>query len=107
MGPHIWRPADKGKEVRLKLTPFQIARIERAGRSETGDLFGFQRPQVARHILEIRDYLKLPDSVLPAFRELLMDLRDRTPQRPGLQQAAESKLERLLALDSMRAKAAR
>ena len=44
---------------------FQIARIDRAGRNETGDLFGFQRPQVARHILEIRDYLKLPDSVLP------------------------------------------
>jgi len=44
---------------------FRIARIERAGRSETGDLFGFQRPQIARHILEIRDYLKQPDSVLP------------------------------------------
>jgi DGQHR domain-containing protein len=44
---------------------FQIARIERAGRSETGDLFGFQRPQVAQHIAEIRDYLKKEDSVLP------------------------------------------
>jgi len=44
---------------------FQIARIERAGRSETGDLFGFQRPQVAQHIHEIRDYLKKEDAVLP------------------------------------------
>lgn len=44
---------------------FQIARIERAGRNEAGDLFGFQRPQVAQHIHEIRDYLKKEDSVLP------------------------------------------
>ncbi len=43
----------------------EIARIERVGRTETGDLFGFQRPQVAQHILEIRDYLKRDDAVLP------------------------------------------
>ena len=43
----------------------QIARIDRVGRTEEGDLFGFQRPQVAQHILEIRDYLKQDDSVLP------------------------------------------
>ena len=43
----------------------QIARIDRVGRTEEGDLFGFQRPQVAQHILEIRDYLKKDDSVLP------------------------------------------
>ena len=36
---------------------FKIARIERAGRDDQGDLFGFQRPQVSKHILEIRDYL--------------------------------------------------
>jgi len=44
---------------------FQIARIDRIGRSDQGELFGFQRPQVSRHILEIRDYLEKPDSVLP------------------------------------------
>ena len=43
----------------------KIAKIDRAGRSEEGDLFGFQRPLVSKHILEIRDYLALPDSVLP------------------------------------------
>ena len=53
---------------------FRIARIERAGRSKEGDLFGFQRPQVARHILEIQDYLNqdnavLPNSVVLAFIE--------------------------------------
>lgn len=44
---------------------FQIAKIERAGRTQQGDLFGFQRPQVSGHILEIRDYLKKEESVLP------------------------------------------
>ena len=42
-----------------------VARIDRIGRTVQGDLFGFQRPQVATHIQEIRDYLKLEDSVLP------------------------------------------
>ena len=44
---------------------FQMARIERAGRNEHGELFGFQRPQVARHIHEIQDYLSQDDAVLP------------------------------------------
>jgi DGQHR domain-containing protein len=51
---------------------FEIAKIERAGRSEQGELFGFQRPQVSKHIHEIRDYLSqdgavLPNSVVLAF----------------------------------------
>lgn len=44
---------------------FEIARIDRVGRNEMGELFGFQRPQIARHIHEIRDYLKKDDAVLP------------------------------------------
>ena len=44
---------------------FRIARIERAGRDDKGGLFGFQRPQIARHILEIQDYLTQDDAVLP------------------------------------------
>lgn len=44
---------------------FEIARIERAGRTDRGDLFGFQRPQVSKHIHEIRDYLRKDDAVLP------------------------------------------
>lgn len=42
-----------------------IARIERAGRDEAGGLQGFQRPQIAGHIREIRDYLEKPTSILP------------------------------------------
>lgn len=43
----------------------RIARIERAGRDDSGLLQGFQRPQIANHIREIRDYLEKPNSILP------------------------------------------
>jgi DGQHR domain-containing protein len=43
----------------------QFARIDRAGRTRTGALTGFQRPQIASHISEIRDYLRTDDAVLP------------------------------------------
>jgi DGQHR domain-containing protein len=43
----------------------RIARIERAGRDDGGVLRGFQRPQIAGHIREIRDYLEKPNSILP------------------------------------------
>jgi DGQHR domain-containing protein len=41
------------------------ARIERVGRTGDGSLRGFQRPQIATHIKEIRDYLAHQDAVLP------------------------------------------
>ncbi len=43
----------------------RIARIERAGRDDNGALEGFQRPQIANHIREIRDYLEKPNAILP------------------------------------------
>jgi DGQHR domain-containing protein len=42
-----------------------FAEIERIGRDEQGLLTGFQRPQIANHIKEIRDYLNQSDAVLP------------------------------------------
>ena len=44
---------------------FRFASIERIGRDAQGELSGFQRPQVAAHIREIRDYLEKPNAVLP------------------------------------------
>jgi DGQHR domain-containing protein len=41
------------------------AKIERIGRGGDGQLRGFQRPQIASHIREIRDYLAQPNAVLP------------------------------------------
>ena len=43
----------------------RFARIQRAGRSDEGALSGFQRPQIAGHIREIRDYLVKPNAILP------------------------------------------
>jgi DGQHR domain-containing protein len=43
----------------------QFSRIERAGRDDEGHLSGFQRPQIAAHIQEIKDYLVKPDAILP------------------------------------------
>lgn len=43
----------------------RFASIDRIGRDAQGELSGFQRPQVAAHIREIRDYLEKTDAVLP------------------------------------------
>jgi hypothetical protein len=42
-----------------------FAAIERAARDEAGTLSGFQRPQIAEHIREIRRYLERDEAVLP------------------------------------------
>ena len=42
-----------------------FAQIERVGRSDDGQLKGFQRHQIASHIKEIRDYLGRDDALLP------------------------------------------
>jgi DGQHR domain-containing protein len=52
----------------------QFAQIDRVGRDEDGVLRGFQRPQIAGHIREIRDYLEtgaavLPNAIVVAFTE--------------------------------------
>ncbi|WP_455173352.1 DGQHR domain-containing protein DpdB [Azospirillum largimobile] len=43
----------------------RFANIDRIARDDEGQLSGFQRPQVAAHIREIRDYLEKPSAVLP------------------------------------------
>jgi len=43
----------------------QFAQIDRVGRDAQGVLSGFQRPQIAAHIREIRHYFTRPDAVLP------------------------------------------
>lgn len=44
---------------------FQFATIDRINRDEDGKLHGFQRPQVANHIREIKGYLAKDDAILP------------------------------------------
>lgn len=47
----------------LEISTF--ATIERIARDSEGHLSGFQRPQIASHIQEIKDYLTRDDAVLP------------------------------------------
>ena len=42
-----------------------FAQIERVGRTDEGQLKGFQRHQIASHIRDIRDYLGREDALLP------------------------------------------
>lgn len=43
----------------------EFASIDRINRDESGQISGFQRPQITNHIHEIRDYLSSEDAVLP------------------------------------------
>jgi DGQHR domain-containing protein len=43
----------------------KFATIDRIARDDAGQISGFQRPQIAAHIREIRDYLGQPDAILP------------------------------------------
>ena len=43
----------------------KFASIDRIGRDASGILSGFQRPQIATHINEIKDYLENESAVLP------------------------------------------
>lgn len=52
----------------------KFARIDRASRNESGLLRGFQRPQIANHIKEIKNYLlkdgaMLPNPIVVAFTD--------------------------------------
>ena len=44
---------------------YAIAQIDRIGRDSAGGLKGFQRPQIAKHIVEIRKYLAQDSAILP------------------------------------------
>lgn len=68
-GPIVIPKQGEGPKVAcFAATPEQIAKIaqvDRIGRDNKGKLTGFQRPQIASHIREIRDYLKQSDAILP------------------------------------------
>lgn len=52
----------------------EFATIARVRRDDTGDLLGYQRPEIRRHVAAIRDYLesdapRLPNALVVAFDE--------------------------------------
>lgn len=63
----------------------QIADISRVSRDEQGKLIGYQRPEVKRHIQNIKDYLEsgdvlFPNSVILALSSDVEFTRSRGPQ---------------------------
>ncbi len=67
--PALFAEQGKDKRVFVFCAPakdvLSFAAIDRIGRGAHGELKGFQRPQVANHIKEIREYLQRDDAVLP------------------------------------------
>jgi DGQHR domain-containing protein len=62
------QPNNKQRAVMITARAGEVltfADIERAGRDSRGGMKGFQRPQIAAHIREIRDYLRTDGAVLP------------------------------------------
>jgi len=91
-----------------------FASIDRMARDGNGALRGFQRPQIASHIQEIRDYLRRDDAVLPnaiviAFtdgikieeaRDGLVKIEIRVEDScPGVVVDGQQRLSALLGLD--------
>jgi len=95
---------------------FSFADIERLGRSEKGILKGFQRPKVAGHIREIREYLAqenavLPNSVVIAFTsgvkltkksdgQIHLTIRTKKGEKPGLIVDGQQRLSALQDLEN-------
>jgi DGQHR domain-containing protein len=48
-----------GKQLHL------FTAVSRLKRSEDGDVLGYQRPEILRHVRQIRDYLQTPGALLP------------------------------------------
>ncbi len=60
-----------------------FASVQRAGRAEDGKLIGYQRPEVRRHIAEIRGYLESEQPMVPNALVLAFDERvEFVPQGP-------------------------
>ena len=54
---------------------WQIAEISRISRDETGDLIGYQRPEVRKHVTSIVEYLDSPDPIFP--NSIILSLSSR------------------------------
>jgi len=67
----------------------QIAEVPRIGRDDAQQLVGYQRPEVASHIAEIRRYLDSPEAVLPNTIVLAFDERVRFMPRAAQSATSE------------------
>lgn len=61
----------------------QIATVARIRRRDDGELNGYQRPEVLRHVKAIRSYLESPQALMPNALVIAFDSRVRFEPAPG------------------------
>jgi DGQHR domain-containing protein len=67
-----------------------ISTVSRVHRDEEGNIGGYQRPEVLRHVKAIRDYLESPGALMPNAIVIAFDSRVRFDSAPGIKPSAGS-----------------
>jgi DGQHR domain-containing protein len=61
-----------------------ISTVSRIHRDDEGQIGGYQRPEVLRHVRAIRDYLESPGALMPNAVVIAFDSRVRFVRAPGI-----------------------
>jgi DGQHR domain-containing protein len=67
-----------------------ISTVSRIHRDDEGQIGGYQRPEVMRHVRAIRDYLESPGALMPNAIVIAFDSRVRFDPAPGVKPTAGS-----------------
>jgi DGQHR domain-containing protein len=67
-----------------------ITTVSRIHRDDEGQIGGYQRPEVVRHVRAIRDYLESPSALMPNAIVIAFDSRVRFDPVPGVKPTAGS-----------------
>jgi DGQHR domain-containing protein len=67
-----------------------ISTVSRIHRNDEGQIGGYQRPEVLRHVKAIRDYLESPSALMPNAIVIAFDSRVRFDPAPGVKPTAGS-----------------
>ncbi len=62
----------------------EISTVSRIRRSDEGEIAGYQRPEVLRHVRAIRSYLESPRALMPNALVIAFDSRVRFEPAPGV-----------------------
>jgi DGQHR domain-containing protein len=67
-----------------------ISTVSRIHRDDEGQIGGYQRPEVLRHVRAIRDYIESPGALMPNAIVIAFDSRVRFEPAPGVKATAVS-----------------
>src|SRR3954452_19826137 len=62
----------------------EISTVSRIRRGDEGEIAGYQRPEVLRHVRAIRSYLESPRALMPNALVIAFDSRVRFEPAPGV-----------------------